>query len=121
VILHARDVAGTIEGLLGVVSGLAVIVGGIVFFAVGRRRGALAGAGFVTLAIGTIASSAWSVIVQEPLTFRDARGGPLLPGTLVELLLGMAGWALVILAIVLLRPKRPPAPPFPPPPARPVP
>ncbi|HEY3688289.1 MAG TPA: hypothetical protein VGL93_34945 [Streptosporangiaceae bacterium] len=119
--IHARDVAGTIEGVLGVVSGLAVIVGGIVFFVVGRRRGALAGAGFVTLAVGTVATSAWSVVVGEPLTFRDARGGPLLPGTLVELLLGVAGWAMVVVAVVLLRPKRPPVPPFPPPPAGPVP
>lgn len=86
---------------LGILSAVLVLTGGIVFFVVGRGRGALAGAGFVVLAVGTVTGSLLSTFA--PMIISD--GGLPVQGfsamfSIVQLLFDLVGWGLVIMAVI---------------------
>jgi hypothetical protein len=88
---------------LGILSAVLVLTGGIVFFVVGRGRGALAGAGFVILALGTVTGSLLStfapVIVRE---WNMSSQGFSAMFSIVLLLFDLIGWGLVVFAVIAL-------------------
>jgi hypothetical protein len=88
---------------MGVLSAVLVLAGGVVFFVVGRARGALAGVGFVVLAVGTVLGSLLSTFA--PTIIRDGHLSIRAYSTMfstVQLLFHLVGWGLVIAAVIVL-------------------
>lgn len=87
---------------------LIVLVGGVLLFVVGRRRGTLPGAGLVVLAAGMSAPflhfspSSW---MAARLHLAEATAAWLYSGGL--LLLTLAGWGLVLAALFRFRAVQP--------------
>lgn len=115
--------------VLGVLSAVLILVGGIVFFVVGRGRGALPGAGFVVLAVGTVLGSLLAMFAPVIIDDWDMPS-PVFSAvySIVQLLFDLVGWGLIIVAVIVLARSDPapatagpaapgPAGPPPPPPS----
>jgi hypothetical protein len=88
---------------LSVLFAVLILVGGIVLFAVGRGRGALAGTGFVVLALGTVFNSLLSMFA--PMIFRDwglsVQSFSVMFSS-ANFLFNLVGWGLIIVAVIVL-------------------
>lgn len=102
---------------LGVASVIAIVVGGVMFFVLGKGRGTLAGIAFIVLAAGVLFGSIWPVFLPQIVAAFDLRiataSGMF---TVLQLVVDVIGWGLVILAVLRLRNAGPPAPAAAPPP-----
>lgn len=90
--------------ILGGLTALAVIAGGVVLFATGRARGALPGVGFVLLGIGVGATALVSLLIpslQDSLDLTASTVSSLSSG--IYLLFALIGWGLVIIALFRFR------------------
>lgn len=102
---------GLLTLAFGMLSALAIIAGGIVLFAVGRGRGALPGAGFVVLGVGTGISGLISVLLPRILLASHLSGTALAGGyASISFVSGLIGWGLVIAALFRLRAEKVNAP-----------
>lgn len=101
----------TLTLVASALSGLAILAGGIALFVVGKGRGALSGAGFVVLGIGT-----GVVTVLYPLLPAIAEQSHL--GTFalsgmysgITVIFSIIGWGLVLAALIRFRLEKPAAP-----------
>jgi hypothetical protein len=88
---------------LGVLSAALVLTGGIVLFVVGRGRGALPGAGFAVLAVGTVLGSLLAAFAPE-IVHNSAMSFQAFSAmySIVQLLFDLVGWGLIIVAVIML-------------------
>lgn len=104
--------------LLGGVTAVLVLTGGVIFFVAGRSRGVLAGIGFVVLALTVLAGTVLSALTPM-LSARTGNAGSVFIGanSVLQTVLDLIGWGLLIAAMLRLR-AEPAAPPSegPPPP-----
>ena len=90
--------------IIAILAGVAILVGGVVLFAAGRGRGALSGAGFVILAVGTLVGTTWWLVFSDTVYrhgWSVARGVTM--ATVVQLLFNVVGWTLLIIATARLQ------------------
>lgn len=100
----------TLSLLVSVLAVLAIIAGGVVLFAVGKGRGALSGAGFVVLGIGTGVTTVFSFLLPA-LSAQFHLGSSAASGIFnaVALIFSLIGWGLVVGALLKFRNEKPQA------------
>lgn len=106
--------------VVGGLTAVLVLAGGVIFFAFGKSRGMLAGIGFVVLAFGVVAGTVLAVLI--PLISARTGASPaatVATNSVIQILTDLAGWGLVITAMLRLRSERaadgPATPPYAPP------